>query len=163
LDPSALMPAVLGHEGGGGVEAVGPGVTSVAVADHVIPLYIPECGKCAHRLSHETNLCLAIPRTPAPRGMPNRTRPLHWRGYMGTSTFAQYTVVPEIALAKIRKDAPLDKVCLIGCGVTTGVGAALWTAKVKEDSTCAVFGCGFVGLNAIQGCRLAGAKRVIAV
>jgi len=168
LDPSALMPAILGHEGGGVVEAVGPGVTSVVVGDHVIPLYIPECGKCAHCLSDETNLCLAIRETQAQGVMPNGTSRLHWRGkmmhhYMGTSTFAQYTVVPEIALAKIRKDAPLDKVCLIGCGVTTGVGAALWTAKVKENSTCAVFGCGFVGLNAIQGCRLAGAKRIIAV
>jgi S-(hydroxymethyl)glutathione dehydrogenase / alcohol dehydrogenase len=168
LDPSALMPAILGHEGGGVVEAVGPGVTSVAVGDHVIPLYIPECGKCAHCLSDETNLCLAIRGTQAQGVMPNGTSRLHWHDkmvhhYMGTSTFAQYTVVPEIALAKIRKDAPLDKVCLIGCGVTTGVGAALWTAKVKENSTCAVFGCGFVGLNAIQGCRLAGAKRIIAV
>jgi S-(hydroxymethyl)glutathione dehydrogenase/alcohol dehydrogenase len=168
LDPSALMPAVLGHEGGGVVEAVGPGVTSVAVGDHVIPLYIPECGKCAHCLSDETNLCLAIRGTQAQGVMPNGTSRLHWQNkmvhhYMGTSTFAQYTVVPEIALAKIRKDAALDKVCLIGCGVTTGVGAALWTAKVKENSTCAVFGCGFVGLNAIQGCRLAGAKKIIAV
>jgi S-(hydroxymethyl)glutathione dehydrogenase/alcohol dehydrogenase len=168
LDPSALMPAVLGHEGGGIVEAVGPGVTSVAVGDHVIPLYIPECGKCAHCLSDETNLCLAIRTTQAQGVMPNGTSRLHWHGkmvhhYMGTSTFAQYTVVPEIALAKIRKDAPLDKVCLIGCGVTTGVGAALWTAKVKAESTCAVFGCGFVGLNAIQGCRIAGAKKIIAV
>jgi S-(hydroxymethyl)glutathione dehydrogenase/alcohol dehydrogenase len=168
LDPSALMPAVLGHEGGGVVEAVGPGVTSVAVGDHVIPLYIPECGKCAHCLSDETNLCLAIRGTQAQGVMPNGTSRLHWQSkmvhhYMGTSTFAQYTVVPEIALAKIRKDAPLDKVCLIGCGVTTGVGAALWTAKVQQDSTCAVFGCGFVGLNAIQGCRLAGAKKIIAV
>ena len=168
LDPSALMPAILGHEGGGVVEAVGPGVTSVAVGDHVIPLYIPECGKCAHCLSEETNLCLAIRGTQAQGVMPNGSSRLHWHDkmvhhYMGTSTFAQYTVVPEIALAKIRKDAPLDKVCLIGCGVTTGVGAALWTAKVKENGTCAVFGCGFVGLNAIQGCRLAGAKRIIAV
>ena len=168
LDPSALMPAILGHEGGGVVEAVGPGVTSVTVGDHVIPLYIPECGKCAHCLSDETNLCLAIRGTQAQGVMPNGSSRLHWHDkmvhhYMGTSTFAQYTVVPEIALAKIRKDAPLDKVCLIGCGVTTGVGAALWTAKVKENSTCAVFGCGFVGLNAIQGCRLAGAKKIIAV
>jgi S-(hydroxymethyl)glutathione dehydrogenase/alcohol dehydrogenase len=168
LDPSALQPAVLGHEGGGVVEAVGPGVTSIAVGDHVIPLYIPECGKCAHCLSDETNLCLAIRGTQAQGVMPDGSSRLHWRGkmvhhYMGTSTFAQYTVVPEIALAKIRKDAPLDKVCLIGCGVTTGVGAALWTAQVKENSTCAVFGCGFVGLNAIQGCRLANAKRIIAV
>ena len=168
LDPSALWPAILGHEGGGIVEAIGPGVTSVAVGDHVIPLYIPECGKCTHCLSDESNLCLAIRGTQAQGVMPNGTSRLHWHGnrvhhYMGTSTFAQYTVVPEIALAKIRKDAPLDKVCLIGCGVTTGIGAALWTAKVKENSTCAVFGCGFVGLNAIQGCRLAGAKKVIAV
>lgn len=168
LDPSALWPAILGHEGGGVVEAVGPGVTSVAVGDHVIPLYIPECGKCKHCLSDETNLCLAIRDTQGQGVMPNGTSRLHWHGktvhhYMGTSTFAQYTVVPEIALAKIRKDAPLDKVCLIGCGVTTGIGAALWTAKVREDSTCAVFGCGFVGLNALQGCRLAGARKIIAV
>jgi S-(hydroxymethyl)glutathione dehydrogenase/alcohol dehydrogenase len=168
LDPSALWPAVLGHEGGGVVEAIGPGVTSVAVGDHVIPLYIPQCGKCAHCLSDETNLCLAIRETQGKGVMPNGTSRLHWRNttvhhYMGTSTFAQYTVVPEIALAKIRQDAPLDKVCLIGCGVTTGVGAALWTAKVTENSTCAVFGCGFVGLNALQGCRLAGAKQIIAV
>lgn len=168
LDPSDLMPAILGHEGGGVVEAVGPGVTSVAVGDHVIPLYIPECGKCAHCLSDETNLCLAIRGTQAQGVMPNGTSRLHWHDkmvhhYMGTSTFAQYTVVPEIALAKIRKDAPLDKVCLIGCRVTTGVGAALWTAQAKENSPCAAFGCGFVGLNAIQGCRLAGAKRIIAV
>lgn len=168
LDPSALWPAILGHEGAGVVVEVGKGVTSVAPGDHVIPLYIPECGKCAHCLSEETNLCLAIRETQARGMMPDGTSRLHWQGrpvhhYMGTSTFAQYTVAPEIALAKIRQDAPLDKVCLIGCGVTTGIGAALWTAKVKEGNTCAVFGCGFVGLNAIQGCRLAGASRVIAV
>lgn len=168
LDPSALWPAILGHEGAGIVMEVGKGVTSVVPGDHVIPLYIPECGKCAHCLSEETNLCLAIRETQAKGVMPDGSSRLHWQGkpvhhYMGTSTFAQYTVVPEIALAKIRQDAPLDKMGLIGCGVTTGIGAALWTAKVKEGSTCAVFGCGFIGLNAIQGCRLAGASRVIAV
>jgi S-(hydroxymethyl)glutathione dehydrogenase/alcohol dehydrogenase len=168
LDPSALWPAVLGHEGAGVVVEVGKGVTSVAPGDHVIPLYIPECGKCAHCLSEETNLCLAIRETQAKGMMPDGTSRLHWQNraihhYMGTSTFAQYTVVPEIALAKIHKNVPLDKVCLIGCGVTTGIGAALWAARVKEGSTCAVFGCGFVGLNAVQGCRLAGASRIIAV
>src|SRR4029077_15735632 len=145
---------------------VGRGVTSLSVEDHVIPLYIPECGKCAHCLSDETNLCLAIRGTQAQGVMPNGTSRLHWHDkmvhhYMGTSTFAQYTVVPEIALAKIRKDAPLDKVCLIGCGVTTGVGAALFTAKVHPGASAAVFGCGGVGLNVVQGCLLARAERII--
>ncbi len=170
VDPSGLFPTVLGHEGGGEVVELGPGVQSLSVGDHVIPLYIPECGRCKHCLSSETNLCLAIRETQGKGLMPDGTTRIHHgpghtpvHHYMGTSTFAEYTVVPEIALARIRKDAPLDKVCLIGCGVTTGVGAVLYTAKVRRGATTAVFGCGGVGLNVVQGCVLAGAERIIAL
>lgn len=163
-----LMPSVLGHEGGGIVLEVGPGVKSVKPGDHVIPLYIPECGECAQCKSEETNLCSALDATYYDGVMPDGTSRLHWKGrdlyhFMGTSTFCEYTVVPEIALAKVREDAPLEKVCLLACGVTTGIGAALWTAKVKPGSTCAVFGCGPIGLNIIQGCKLAGAEKIIAL
>ncbi len=167
-DTRALVPAVLGHEGGGVVVQVGAGVTSLKEGDHVIPLYISECGQCPECRSDETNLCSALDATYYDGLMPDGTTRLHWRGkdvhhFMGTSTFAEYTVVPEVALAKIRPDAPLDKVCLFGCAITTGIGAALYTAKVKKESTCAVFGCGPIGLNAVQGCRLAGAEKIIAV
>jgi S-(hydroxymethyl)glutathione dehydrogenase/alcohol dehydrogenase len=167
-DTRTLVPAVLGHEGGGIVQEVGPGVTSLKPGDHVIPLYISECGRCADCLSPLTNLCSALDETYYDGVMPDGTSRLHWRGqnlhhFMGTSTFAEYTVVPEVALAKIRPDAPLDRVCLFGCAITTGVGAALWTAKVTPGSKCAVFGCGPIGLNAVQGCRLAGAEMIIAL
>lgn len=167
-DTRTLVPAILGHEGGGVVQEVGPGVTSLKPGDHVVPLYISECGQCPECKSDETNLCSALDETYYDGLMPDGTTRLHWKGqdvrhFMGTSTFAEYTVVPEIALAKIRADAPLDKVCLFGCAITTGIGAALWTAKVKPGSTCAVFGCGPIGLNAVQGCRLAGAERILAL
>ncbi len=163
-----LKPAVLGHEGAGVVVEVGPGVKSLSVGDHVIPLYIPECGQCPQCRSPLTNLCSAIDETLEIGMMPDGTSRLHWRGkdlhhFMGTATFAEYTVVPEIAAAKVREDAPLDRMGLFGCAITTGVGAALWTAKVNEGATTAVFGCGPIGLNAVQGCRLAGAGMVIAL
>jgi len=167
-DPSGLFPAVLGHEGAGVVEDVGPGVTSLAVGDHVIPLYIPECRQCTFCLSRRTNLCSALLDTQGKGLMPDGTsrlshkgRPLHH--YMGTSTFAEYAVVPEIALAKIRKDAPLETVCLLGCGVTTGIGAVLNTARVEPGSSVAVFGLGGIGLSVIQGAVMAGAERIIGV
>jgi len=167
-DPEGLFPAVLGHEGAGVVEEVGPGVTSVAPGDHVIPLYTPECRQCKFCLSGRTNLCGAIRETQGKGLMPDGTsrirfdgRPVHH--YMGTSTFAEYTIVPEIALAKVRKDAPFDKICLLGCGVTTGIGAVLNAAKVEPGSTVAVFGLGGVGLSVIQGAVMAGADRIIAV
>jgi S-(hydroxymethyl)glutathione dehydrogenase/alcohol dehydrogenase len=167
-DTRTLVPAVLGHEGGGVVEQVGPGVTSLKEGDHVIPLYISECGRCKECRSGESNLCSALDDTYYDGLMPDGTSRLRWKGqpvhhFMGTSTFAEYTVVPEVALAKIRLDAPLDKVCLFGCAITTGIGAALYTAQVKPGSACAVFGCGPIGLNAVQGCRLAGAEKIIAV
>src|SRR5438093_735129 len=167
-DPSGLFPAVLGHEGGGVVEEVGPGVTSLRPGDHVIPLYIPECRQCEFCLSGKTNLCGALLATQGKGLMPDGTSRLSHRGrvlhhYMGTSTFAEYTVVPEIALAKIRPDAPLDKVCLLGCGVTTGVGAVLNTARVHPGATVAVFGLGGIGLSVIQGAVLAGAERIIGI
>ena len=167
-DPEGLFPAVLGHEGGGVIEEVGPGVRGLAVGDHVIPLYVPECRECKFCLSGKTNLCGKIRETQGRGLMPDGTSRLSYNGkmlhhYMGTSTFAQYTVVPEIALAKVRKDAPLDKVCLLGCGITTGIGAVLHTAKVEPGSSVAVFGLGGVGLSAIQGAVLAGAERIIAV
>ncbi len=163
-----LMPAILGHEGGGVVAKVGPGVTGLKEGDHVVPLYISECGHCPQCLSPDTNLCSALDETQDVGMMPDGTTRLHWRGkdlhhFMGVSTFAEYTVVPEIALAKLRPDAPLERVCLLACGVTTGIGAALYTAQVKPSSTTAVFGCGPIGLNAIQGCRLAGAETIIAL
>ena len=167
-DPEGLFPAVLGHEGAGVVEEVGPGVTSLEVGDHVIPLYTPECRQCKFCLSGKTNLCGAIRETQGQGLMPDGTSRISYKGskihhYMGTSTFAEYTVVPEIALAKVRKDAPLDKVCLLGCGVTTGIGAVLHTAKVEPGSSVAVFGLGGIGLAVIQGAVMAGAERIIAV
>jgi S-(hydroxymethyl)glutathione dehydrogenase/alcohol dehydrogenase len=167
-DPSGLFPTVLGHEGAGVVEEVGAGVTSLVPGDHVIPLYIPECRHCKFCLSGKTNLCSALLPTQGKGLMPDGTSRLSHRRrmlhhYMGTSTFAEYTVVPEIALAKIRKDAPLDKVCLLGCGITTGIGAVLNTARVHPGATVAVFGLGGIGLSVIQGAVMAGAARIIGV
>jgi S-(hydroxymethyl)glutathione dehydrogenase/alcohol dehydrogenase len=167
-DPSGLFPVVLGHEGGGVVEEVGPGVTTVAVGDHVIPLYIPECRQCKFCLSGRTNLCGALLATQGRGVMPDGTSRLSCRGrtlhhYMGTSTFAEYTIVPEIALARIRRDAPLDRVCLLGCGITTGIGAVLNTAKVPAGASVAVFGLGGIGLSVIQGAVMAGAERIVAI
>lgn len=167
-DPEGLFPAIMGHEGAGFVVDVGPGVTSLAVGDHVIPLYTPECRQCKFCTSGKTNLCGAIRETQGRGLMPDGTSRFSLNGrpvfhYMGTSTFANYTVVPEIALAKIRQDAPFDKVCYIGCGVTTGLGAVINTAKVEPGSTVAVFGLGGIGLNVLQGARLAGADRIIGV
>ena len=167
-DPEGMFPAILGHEGAGVVVEVGPGVTSVAVGDHVIPLYTPECRQCKFCTSGRTNLCGAIRATQGRGVMPDGTSRFSRGGetilhYMGTSTFANYTVVPEIALAKIREDAPFDKVCYIGCGVTTGLGAVMNTAKVEPGATVAVFGLGGIGLNVIQGARIAGADRIIGV
>jgi S-(hydroxymethyl)glutathione dehydrogenase / alcohol dehydrogenase len=167
-DPSGLFPTVLGHEGAGVVEEVGPGVTSLAVGDHVIPLYIPECRNCKFCNSHKTNLCAALLATQGQGLMPDGTSRLSYEGkqllhYMGTSTFAEYTVVPEIALARIRKDAPLDKVCLLGCGITTGIGAVLNTAKVEPGATVAVFGLGGIGISVVQGAAMAGAGRIIGI
>jgi len=167
-DPSGLFPCVLGHEGAGVVEEVGPGVTTLAPGDHVIPLYIPECRNCKFCLSGKTNLCNAILATQGKGVMPDGTSRLSHKGktllhYMGTSTFAECTVVPEIALAKIRTDAPLDKVCLLGCGITTGIGAVLNTAKVHPGATVAVFGLGGIGVSVVQGAAMAGAGRIIGV
>ncbi len=167
-DPEGIFPSVLGHEGGAVVVELGEGVTSVQVDDHVIPLYTPECRKCSYCLSGKTNLCQAIRATQGQGLMPDGSSRLSHNGktiyhYMGTSTFAEYAVVPEIALAKINKAAPLDKVCLLGCGITTGVGAVLNTAKVEAGSSVAVFGLGGIGLGVIQGAVMAGAKRIIGV
>ena len=167
-DPSGLFPTVLGHEGGGIVEEVGAGVTSVKPGDHVIPLYIPECRQCKFCLSGKTNLCGAILATQGKGLMPDGTSRWSHQGrllhhYMGTSTFAEYTVVPEIALAKIRSDAPLEKVCLLGCGITTGIGAVVNTAKVHPGATVAVFGLGGIGLSVVQGAVMAGAARIIGI
>ena len=167
-DPEGLFPAILGHEGAGVVVEVGPGVTSVRPGDHVIPLYIPECRQCKSCTSGKTNLCTAIRDTQGRGLMPDGSsrfslsgQPLHH--YMGTSTFSNFTVMPEIAVAKIREDAPFDKVCYIGCGVTTGIGAVINTAKVTPGSNVAVFGLGGIGLNVLQGARLVGANRIIGV
>jgi S-(hydroxymethyl)glutathione dehydrogenase/alcohol dehydrogenase len=167
-DPEGLFPAVLGHEGAGVVEEVGPGVESVAPGDHVIPLYTPECRQCKFCLSGKTNLCIALRATQGRGVMPDGTSRLSKAGrmihhYMGTSTFAECTVLPEIALAKIRRDAPLDKVCLLGCAVTTGIGAVLHTARVEPGSTVAVFGLGGVGLSVVQGAVMAGAERILGI
>nr|WP_211824797.1 S-(hydroxymethyl)glutathione dehydrogenase/class III alcohol dehydrogenase [Kistimonas asteriae] len=167
-DPEGVFPAILGHEGGGIVEAVGEGVTGLAIGDHVIPLYTPECGECKFCKSGKTNLCQAIRATQGKGLMPDGTTRFYKDGnpiyhYMGTSTFSEYTVVPEIALAKIRKDAPLEKVCLLGCGVTTGMGAVMNTAKVQEGDTVAIFGLGGIGLSAIIGATMAKAGRIIAI
>ncbi|RMS65191.1 hypothetical protein ALP65_01090 [Pseudomonas aeruginosa] len=167
-DSEGVFPCILGHEGGGIVEAVGEGVTSLQVGDHVIPLYTAECGKCKFCLSGKTNLCQAVRATQGKGLMPDGTSRFSYKGepvfhYMGCSTFSEYTVLPEISLAKIPKDAPLEKVCLLGCGVTTGIGAVLNTAKVEEGATVAIFGLGGIGLAAIIGAKMAKAARIIAV
>jgi S-(hydroxymethyl)glutathione dehydrogenase/alcohol dehydrogenase len=167
-DPEGLFPAILGHEGAGIVVEVGPGVTTLRKGDHVIPLYTPECRQCKSCLSRKTNLCTAIRGTQGKGVMPDGTsrfslggKPVHH--YMGCSTFANYTVLPEIALAKIREDAPFDKVCYIGCGVTTGIGAVINTAKVEPGANVVVFGLGGIGLNVVQGARMAGANMIVGV
>ena len=167
-DPEGVFPCILGHEGAGVVEEIGEGVTSVAVGDHVIPLYTPECGECKFCLSGKTNLCQAIRETQGKGLMPDGTtrftkdgKPIYH--YMGTSTFAEHTVLPEISVARISPSAPLDKVCLLGCGIPTGIGAVLNTAKVEPESTVAIFGLGGVGLSAVQGAVLARASRIIVV
>ncbi|HMB57247.1 MAG TPA: S-(hydroxymethyl)glutathione dehydrogenase/class III alcohol dehydrogenase [Arenimonas sp.] len=167
-DPEGLFPTILGHEGAGIVVDVGPGVTSLKKGDHVIPLYTPECRECEYCLNPKTNLCQAIRSTQGQGLMPDGSSRFSIGGkklhhYMGTSTFAQYTVLPEIALAKIREDAPFDKVCYIGCGVTTGIGAVIYTAKVEPGAKVVVFGLGGIGLNVIQGARLAGAGMIVGV
>ena len=167
-DPEGLFPAILGHEGAGIVREIGPGVTSVAPGDHVIPLYTPECRQCEFCLSGRTNLCQAIRATQGQGLMPDGTSRFAKDGtmirhYMGCSTFSNYTVLPEIAVAKIRTDAPFDKVCYIGCGVTTGIGAVVNTAKVRPGDTVAVFGLGGIGLNVVQGARMVGADRIIGI
>jgi S-(hydroxymethyl)glutathione dehydrogenase / alcohol dehydrogenase len=167
-DPEGLFPAILGHEGAGIVVEVGPEVTSLKKGDHVIPLYTPECRQCEYCLSQKTNLCQKIRATQGQGLMPDGTSRFSQGGqklfhYMGTSTFANYTVLPEIAVAKIRADAPFDKVCYIGCGVTTGIGAVINTAKVEPGSNVVVFGLGGIGLNVIQGARLVGANMIVGV
>jgi S-(hydroxymethyl)glutathione dehydrogenase/alcohol dehydrogenase len=167
-DPEGLFPAILGHEGAGIVVDVGPGVASVRRGDHVIPLYTPECRECEYCLSRKTNLCQKIRTTQGQGLMPDGSSRFSRDGkpilhYMGTSTFANYTVLPEIAVAKIREDAPFDKVCYIGCGVTTGIGAVIWTAKVEPGAHVVVFGLGGIGLNVVQGARLAGAGMIVGV
>jgi S-(hydroxymethyl)glutathione dehydrogenase / alcohol dehydrogenase len=167
-DPEGLFPAILGHEGAGIVVDVGPGVTSVKKGDHVIPLYTPECRQCKSCLSHKTNLCTAIRATQGKGVMPDGSSRFTLGGdrvhhYMGCSTFANYTVLPEIAVAKIREDAPFEKVCYIGCGVTTGIGAVINTAKVEPGANVVVFGLGGIGLNVIQGARMVGANMIIGV
>jgi len=167
-DPEGIFPAILGHEGGAIVEEVGVGVKSVKTGDHVIPLYTPECGKCNFCTSGKTNLCQAIRITQGQGLMPDGTSRFSLGDkqifhYMGTSTFSEYTVLPEIAVAKINKNAPLEKVCLLGCGITTGIGAVLNTAKVEPGATVAIFGLGGVGLSAIQGATMAKASRILAI
>ena len=167
-DPEGIFPSILGHEGGAVVEEIGTGVSSVSVGDHVIPLYTPECGECKFCTSGKTNLCQAIRATQGQGLMPDGTSRFSLGGktlyhYMGTSTFSEYTVLPEIALAKINTEAPLEKVCLLGCGITTGIGAVINTAKVEVGSVVAIFGLGGVGLGAIQGAVMAGASRIVAI
>ncbi|HEY5208215.1 MAG TPA: S-(hydroxymethyl)glutathione dehydrogenase/class III alcohol dehydrogenase [Stellaceae bacterium] len=167
-DPEGLFPAILGHEGAGIVVETGAGVRGLKAGDHVIPLYTPECRECKSCTSHKTNLCTAIRDTQGKGVMPDGTSRFSLKGapvhhYMGTSTFANYTVLPEIALAKIRPDAPFDKVCYIGCGVTTGIGAVIFTAKVEPGANVVVFGLGGIGLNVIQGARMAGADMIVGV
>src|SRR5688572_9775159 len=168
FDSEGIFPSILGHEGAGLVVEVGAGVTGVAVGDHVIPLYTPECRQCKSCLSRKTNLCTAIRGTQGKGVMPDGTsrfsikgKPIHH--YMGCSTFANHTVMPEIALAKVRPDAPFDKICYIGCGVTTGIGAVLFTAKVEAGARVVVFGLGGIGLNVVQGARLVGADKIVGV
>jgi S-(hydroxymethyl)glutathione dehydrogenase/alcohol dehydrogenase len=167
-DPEGIFPSILGHEGGGIVEEVGAGVTSVKAGDHVIPLYTPECGKCSFCTSGKTNLCQAIRATQGQGLMPDGSSRFSRNGqtlyhYMGTSTFSEYSVMPEISVAKINPKAPLDKVCLLGCGITTGIGAVLNTAKVEAGASVAVFGLGGIGLSVVQGAVMAGAGRILAV
>jgi S-(hydroxymethyl)glutathione dehydrogenase/alcohol dehydrogenase len=167
-DPEGIFPSVLGHEGGGVVEEIGPGVSSVKPGDHVIPLYTPECGQCSFCTSGKTNLCQAIRVTQGQGLMPDGTSRFSLNGetlyhYMGTSTFSEYSVMPEISVAKISQEAPLDKVCLLGCGITTGIGAVLNTAKVEAGATVAVFGLGGIGLSVVQGAVMAGASRILAI
>src|SRR5437588_5921509 len=167
-DPSGYAPTVLGHEGAGVVEQVGEGVGSLVPGDHVVTLFSPQCRECMHCLDPRTNLCLAIREQQNQGFLPDGTTRLSREGepirhFMGTSTFAEYTVMPEIALAKIDPEAPLDRACLFACGLSTGLGAAMFTAKVEAGATCAVFGAGMVGLGAVAGCRLSGAERIIVV
>lgn len=167
-DPEGAFPAILGHEGAGIVLEVGPGVTSVVPGDHVIPLYTPECRECEYCLNPKTNLCQKVRTTQGQGLMPDGTSRFSYKGkpilhYMGCSTFANHTVLPEIALAKVRKDASFEKICYIGCGVTTGVGAVTFTAKVEPNSTAVVFGLGGIGLNVIQGLRMVGARQIVGV
>jgi S-(hydroxymethyl)glutathione dehydrogenase/alcohol dehydrogenase len=167
-DPSGYVPTVLGHEGAGVVEAVGPGVESLVPGDHVVTLFSPQCRECVHCLDPRTNLCLAIREQQNKGFLPDGTTRLHRDGepvrhFMGTSTFAEYTVMPEIALAKVSKEAPPEHACLFACGLSTGLGAAMNTAKVEPGSTCVVFGAGMVGLGAVAGCRLQGAGRIVCV
>tara|TARA_R110002072_G_scaffold43737_8_gene122726 strand:+ start:1479 stop:2588 length:1110 start_codon:yes stop_codon:yes gene_type:complete len=167
-DPEGIFPAILGHEGAGVVVDCGPGVTTLKKGDHVIPLYIPECRQCKSCLSGKTNLCTSIRETQGQGVMPDGSSRFSIGGdkifhYMGTSTFANHTVVPEVALAKVREDAPFDKICYIGCGVTTGIGAVINTAKVEPGANVVVFGLGGIGLNVVQGARLAGANMIVGV
>ena len=167
-DPEGAFPAVLGHEGAGIVREVGKGVTSLKPGDHVIPLYTAECRECEYCLNPKTNLCQKVRGTQGKGVMPNGTSRFSYKGekilhYMGTSTFSNFTVLPEISLAKVRKDAPFDKICYIGCGVTTGIGAVMFTANVEPNSTAVVFGLGGIGLNVLQGLRMIGARQIVGV
>jgi S-(hydroxymethyl)glutathione dehydrogenase/alcohol dehydrogenase len=167
-DPEGVFPSILGHEGAGIVVEVGPGVSTLKPDDHVIPLYTAECGECEYCLNPKTNLCQAVRETQGQGLMPDGTSRFSLNGkplmhYMGCSTFSQYSVIPEISLARVREDAPFDKICYIGCGVTTGIGAVVFQAKVEKGSTVAVFGLGGIGLNVVQGSKMAGASRIIGV
>lgn len=167
-DPEGAFPAILGHEGAGIVREIGKGVTSLEVGDHVIPLYTAECRVCDYCLHPKTNLCQSVRETQGRGVMPNGTSRFSYKGqkvlhYMGCSTFSNFTVLPEVSLAKVRKDAPFNKICYIGCGVTTGVGAVIYTAKVEANTNCVVFGLGGIGLNVIQGLKMIGAKKIIGV